>query len=87
MPDRCGIVSHHLFNACPPSVGPYKQYVLQEIAALGKKVYYHTRERAILELDFVIQKYNVYPIEVKAEENLKSKSLKTICDGNKELNR
>ena len=61
MPDRCGIVSHHLFNACPPSVGPYKQYVLQ--------------------------KYNVYPIEVKAEENLKSKSLKTICDGNKELNR
>ena len=62
-----------------------EQYVLQEIAALGKKAYYHARERATLELDFVIQKYNVYPIEVKAEENLRSKSLKTIYDSNKDL--
>lgn len=51
----------------------------------SKKVYYHTRDRATLELDFVIQKYHVYPIEVKAEENLKSKSLKTIFDGNNDL--
>ncbi len=36
-------------------------------------------------MDFVIQKYNVYPIEVKAEENLRSKSLKTVYDGNNEL--
>ena len=62
-----------------------EQYVLQELAALGKKVYYHTRDRATLELDFVIQKYHVYPIEVKAEENLKSKSLKTVFDGNNDL--
>ena len=62
-----------------------EQYVLQEIAASGKKAYYHARERATLELDFVIQKYNVYPIEVKAEENLRSKSLKTIYDANKDL--
>lgn len=62
-----------------------EQYVLQELVAVGKKAYYHTRERATLELDFVIQKYNVYPIEVKAEENLKSKSLKTIYDGNNDL--
>ena len=62
-----------------------EQYVLQELTSLGKKAYYHTRERATLELDFVIQKYNVYPIEVKAEENLKAKSLKTIYDSNDDL--
>ena len=62
-----------------------EQYVLQELVAVGNKTYYHTRERATLELDFVIQKYNVYPIEVKAEENLKSKSLKTIYDRNNDL--
>ena len=33
----------------------------------------------------MIQKYDVYPIEVKAEENLKSKSLKTIFESNNEL--
>ncbi len=62
-----------------------EQYVLQELEALDRKVYYHTKERATLELDFVIQKDNVYPIEVKAEENLKSKSLKAIYDENREL--
>ena len=62
-----------------------EQYVLQELASLGKRVYYHSKERSELELDFVIQKYNVYPIEVKAEENLRSKSLRTIYEGNTEL--
>ncbi len=33
----------------------------------------------------MIQEYYVYPIEVKAEENLKSKSLKTIFDGNNSI--
>ena len=62
-----------------------EEFVLQELKALDKDVYYHTRERGTLELDFLIQKYNVYPIEVKAEENLRSKSLKTIYDSNNEL--
>ena len=31
-----------------------------------------------MEIDFVIQKNNIYPIEVKAEENLKSKSLRSV---------
>ena len=55
-----------------------EQYVLQELQSLEKRVYYHSKEHSELELDFVIQNYNVYPIEVKAEENLKSKSLRTI---------
>ncbi len=62
-----------------------EQFILQELKSLDYKVYYHSRERSNLEVDFVIQKYNVYPLEVKAEENLKSKSLKTIYDSNNEL--
>ena len=62
-----------------------EQFVLQELKSIGKTTYYHTRERSDLELDFVVQNYQVYPIEVKAEENLRSKSLKTIYDGNNEL--
>lgn len=57
-----------------------EQYVLQELETLNQKVYYYSKERSNLEIDFVIQKYNIYPIEVKAEENLKAKSLKTLYD-------
>lgn len=62
-----------------------EQYVLQELQSLEKRVYYHSKEHSELELDFVIQNYNVYPIEVKAEENLKSKSLRTIYSENNQL--
>ena len=62
-----------------------EQYVLQEMKTLGEKVYYYTKEHSGLEIDFIIQKYNVYPIEVKAEENLKSKSLKTVYMENNNL--
>ena len=62
-----------------------EQYVLQELKVLDTNVYYHSKERSELELDFVIQKYHVYPIEVKAEENLRAKSLKTIFDDNNSL--
>ena len=62
-----------------------EQYVLQELKALGRSVYYHSRERSNFELDFIVQKYHIYPIEVKAEENLQSKSLRTIYEGNTTL--
>lgn len=40
--------------------------------------YYYSKENSQLELDFVIQLgSDIIPIEVKAEENLQSKSLKT----------
>jgi hypothetical protein len=38
-----------------------------------------------MEIDFVIQKEEVHPIEVKAEENRRSKSLKTVIENNPEL--
>ena len=62
-----------------------EQYVLQELETLDKKVYYHTKEHSELELDFIVQNYNIYPIEVKAEENLKAKSLRTIYVENNSL--
>ena len=56
-----------------------EQYVAQEFfASSSKELYYHTNENSTLEIDFVFQGEKVYPIEVKAEENLKSKSLSTV---------
>lgn len=49
-------------------------------------VSYFSRDDSQLEIDFVIQLADkVIPIEVKAEENLKSKSLKTFTDSHKGL--
>lgn len=45
--------------------------------------YYYSKENSQLELDFVIQLgSDIIPIEVKAEENLQSKSLKTTLADN-----
>lgn len=49
-------------------------------------VAYFSREDSQLEIDFVIQLSDgIVPIEVKAEENLKSKSLKTYVESHPEL--
>ena len=52
---------------------------------MGIDLYYYSKENSPLEIDFIVQKNEVYPIEVKAEENLRSKSLKTVYDVNNEL--
>lgn len=62
-----------------------EQYVAQEIIALDEKLYYYSKDNSSLELDFLVQKQEVYPIEVKAEENLKSKSLRNIYETNTRL--
>ena len=62
-----------------------EQYVVQEIITSSIEPFYYSNENSTLEIDFVVQKENVYPIEVKAEENLKSRSLRTVVDNNKEL--
>lgn len=47
---------------------------------------YYSKENSQLELDFVIQLgTHIYPIEVKAEENLQAKSLKTTLANNPNL--
>ncbi len=62
-----------------------EQYVLQEIIEYGLQPYYYSKENSRLEIDLIVQTDEVYPIEVKAEENLKSKSLKTAYDENPQL--
>ena len=54
-----------------------EQYVCQQLAAAGMPLFYWTRERGNAEVDFIVQRgEDVLPIEVKAETNLRAKSLK-----------
>ena len=62
-----------------------EQFVAQELNSLDINLYYYSKENSTLEIDFLMQKENIYPIEVKAEENLKSKSLRTVYENNERL--
>jgi predicted AAA+ superfamily ATPase len=59
-----------------------EQYVAQELrCSLGQTPCYWSAEHATAEVDFVFQyQAGIYPVEVKAEENLKAKSLKVYSD-------
>ncbi len=59
-----------------------EQYVHQQIVSTTAYTpYYYSNVKSHNEIDFLIQvKSDVIPIEVKAEENLKSKSLKAYVD-------
>jgi predicted AAA+ superfamily ATPase len=56
-----------------------EQYVLQQLKSIDQlPIYYWSAEKATAEIDFLIQYQNrIIPIEVKAAENLKAKSLKS----------
>lgn len=56
-----------------------EQYVFQQLKGIKDlDTYYWANDRGNSEIDFVIDNgYNIVPIEVKAETNLKAKSLKT----------
>jgi predicted AAA+ superfamily ATPase len=57
-----------------------EQFVAQELVPKFSLLYW-TAENATAEIDFVLQKdQSIIPIEVKAEENLKAKSLKIFED-------
>jgi predicted AAA+ superfamily ATPase len=59
-----------------------EQFVLQQlIANHDMAVYYWSAERAIAEIDFLVQySGKIIPVEVKAEENLQAKSLKLFSE-------
>lgn len=59
-----------------------EQYVHQQLVSTTKYTpYYYSNVQSRNEIDFLVQiKSNVIPIEVKAEENLRSKSLKAYVD-------
>ena len=58
-----------------------EQYVCQQLVSdCGFAPYYWSAEKSSGEIDFVVQiNGSVVPIEVKAEENLKAKSLASFC--------
>lgn len=58
----------------------------QLVASIDQSLFYYSRDTSKLEIDFVIQQERqIVPIEVKAEENLQSKSLKTILYADAEM--
>ena len=75
-------------NAMTESKGAFTEnYVLSQLETLsGIATYYYSREDSRLEVNFVVQHQgHVIPVEVKAEENLKSKSLKAFMDKHENL--
>lgn len=68
-----------------------ENYVLTQLVTLfsQKQIAYYAKENSKVEIDFVLQAENrIIPVEVKAEENVKSKSLRqfiTIDNSDKDL--
>ena len=55
-----------------------EQYVLEELTALGINPYYWSPDNAKAEIEFLVQgEREVYPLEAKAEVNLRAASLKS----------
>ena len=59
-----------------------EQFVMQQLATIPQlNTYYYTNDRGSCEIDFVIDTgQTIIPIEVKAEENLRAKSLRSYHD-------
>lgn len=64
-----------------------ENYVLQQLKSLPRTfVYYYSNDNSTLEIDFVVQhEAHVIPIEVKAEEILRAKSLRQFVTDNSGL--
>ena len=61
-------------------------YVFTQLKSQGMSLYYHSVDNSTIEIDFLTQWHDhVIPIEVKAEVNVKSKSLRTFITNNPEL--
>lgn len=60
-----------------------EQFVLQQLVAAGIKPYYWSNSKTPAEIDFIIQhRDRIIPIEVKAEENVRAKSLSQFVKDN-----
>lgn len=64
-----------------------ENYVLQQLLTTERtQVYYYSNEQSTMEIDFVVQHDDkIVPIEVKAEENLRAKSLRQYTNDNPDL--
>ena len=53
-----------------------EQFVLQQLVAQGFSPYYWSSDKTPAEIDFVVQtEHRVIPVEVKAEENVRARSM------------
>lgn len=60
-----------------------EQYVMQQLKAIGFTPYYWSNSKSPSEIDFIIQNgKRVIPIEVKAEENVRARSLSQFVKDN-----
>lgn len=59
-----------------------EQYVCEQLKTIDNlRTYYYTNDRSTCEVDFIVDNgKDIIPLEVKAEINLKAKSLKTYCE-------
>lgn len=58
-------------------------YVFTQFKSQGMSLYYHSVDNSTIEIDFLTQWHDqVIPIEVKAEVNVKAKSLRTFITNN-----
>ncbi len=58
-----------------------EQFTAQELVSSGMALYYYSAVNSKGEIDFVIQVNDqIIPLEVKAEENLRAKSLRAFCE-------
>lgn len=72
-----------------PSKGDFTEnFICTQIKALRTlPLYYFSKDNSQLELDFILQlATHVIPLEVKAEENLQAKSLKTTLAAHPDMN-
>ena len=61
-------------------------FAYTQLATTDIPVYYHSVDNSTIEIDFALQiGEHVYPVEVKSEVNLQSKSLKTFMENHPEL--
>ena len=58
-----------------------EQFVAEQLKASDRELYYYSTENSSGEIDFIIQQ-EMYciPIEVKAEDNLRARSLRAFCE-------
>lgn len=77
---RTLLEGNHLFTEFKGALT--EQYVCQQLKTIdGLGIYYYTNDRGSCEIDFVIDNgEQAIPVEVKAEINLKAKSLKIYRD-------
>jgi predicted AAA+ superfamily ATPase len=63
-----------------------EQYVLQQLVTMDFQPYYWSSEKSTSEIDFIVQQgARVVPIEVKAEQNVRSRSLSTYINSHPDL--